>query len=238
VLDTLGVSPGQQLCRHSRAGETSILWCKGKGRKQKLNQARYKPSFYVNACSNNRNTFTNCVFLSNITHFPKDLQQWIKSPQSVPPFTNKFPTNPRTAYNERKAPPPMLNDRMLLDEEDALLEIVSKNNSLIKIYHKDIESPIRFIPVQNSMDKDDPGRASQYCFVSKSMSYQRLPSQRGSSPYNEAHCIQAGAIENDEASILKDVTLNWQKNQKWWIFRWRKGCLIQGSGVLFSNKPP
>ena len=43
------------------------------------------------------------------------------------------------------------------------------------------------------------------------MSYQRLPSQERSSPYNEAHCIQAGAIENGEASILKDVTLNWQK---------------------------
>jgi len=111
---------------------------------------------------------------------------------------------------------------MLLDDEGTLVEIVAKNNSLITIYHKDIESPISFIPVQNSMDKDDPVRASQYCFVSKTMSYQSHPTSRRirSSPYKEAHCIQASAVEAGKASMLKNATLIWGKLKYGYNYDW------------------
>ncbi len=100
-----------------------------------------------------------------------------------------------------------LNDRrsrFVSDSEDStsmfLTELVAVDGRLEKRVHKDIAHPRLFVPVQNTLYKEEEWRARQYCFLSNS---------NVKSCQDMAHCVDPSKTKNGSALILNNSTLDW-----------------------------
>lgn len=95
-----------------------------------------------------------------------------------------------------------MEDRFIILEPGIFTELVAVNNKLERRPHSDINirRAVVFIPVQNSLDKNDSQRAKQYCFLSED----------GPPNYNQCidkvHCVDDSKMENGKALVLKNTT--------------------------------
>ena len=101
-----------------------------------------------------------------------------------------------------------LDDRLFLSNPYLLTELVAVDNHLEKREHRDISNPRMFIPVQNSLDKNDHDHASQYCFLGMPEN-----AKRNGCIGSVVHCVDRSKMENGEALVLKNATLEFSEQK-------------------------